>query len=123
PDTSNYDLDLPSELQSWQIHGRFHVNLLCSHYENNDALFPNRRHLDPYDFGAPDDAKWWVKEIMSHHWKGCALELEVKWSVGESTWEPLAMCNESAALDTYLALVGAKEWTDLPKHAPARKGQ
>ncbi|KAF8237684.1 hypothetical protein L208DRAFT_1510779, partial [Tricholoma matsutake] len=123
PDTSNYNLDLPSKLQSQRIHGRFHVNLLRPHYENDEALFPNRRCLDPYNFGAPDDAKWWVEEITSHRWKGCALELEVKWSVGESTWEPLAMCNELAALDAYLALVGAKEWMDLPKHAPARKGR
>ncbi|KAF8230451.1 hypothetical protein L208DRAFT_1475980, partial [Tricholoma matsutake] len=121
PDTSNCDLDLPSELQSQRVHGRFHVNLLRPHFPSDNALFSNRRRLDPYDFGAPDDAKWWVEEIMAHRWKGRALELEVKWSVGESTWEPLAVCNELAALDAYLALVGAKDWNELPKRAPACK--
>ncbi|KAF8235191.1 hypothetical protein L208DRAFT_1174562, partial [Tricholoma matsutake] len=126
PDTSNYDLDLPSELQSRRVHGRFHVNLLHPYFPSDDTLFPNRRCLDPYDFGVPDDMEWWVEEIMAHRWKahrwkGRALELEVKWSVGESTWEPLAVCNELVALDAYLALVGAKDWNELPKHAPACK--
>ncbi|KAF8240555.1 hypothetical protein L208DRAFT_1176178, partial [Tricholoma matsutake] len=112
-ETSNYDLDLPAKLKSWWLHNRFHVSLGALHH-SNDNLFPNRLHVDPYDFGAPDDAEWFVEEIPSHQWKGCALELEVRWSVGKSTWEPLAVCNELAALDSYLALVGAKDWMDLP---------
>lgn len=53
----------------------------------------------------------------AHQWKGHAVELQVKWSVGESTWELLAACNELAALDGCLALMGAKDWMDLPKCA------
>jgi hypothetical protein len=121
PETSNYELELPAELKSRRVHNRFHVSLLRPYIDSNNNLFPNRRHLDPYDFGAPDDAEWFVEEITSHRWKGRALELEVRWSVGESTWEPLAMCNELVALDSYLALVGAKDWMDLTRHVPARK--
>jgi hypothetical protein len=96
------------------------VSLLRPHYANDDVLFPNRRYPDPYDFGAPDGAEWYVEEITAHRWKGRALELQVKWSLGESTWEPLSVCNELAALDAYLALVGAKEWEDLPRRANTR---
>ena len=95
----------------------FHVGLLRPHHANDDALFPNRHYPDPYDFGAPDDAEWYVKEIMAHRWKGHVIEFEVKWSLGDTTWESLENCNELAALDLYLALLGAKDWQDLPRHA------
>lgn len=122
PNTSNYELELPEELSCQRVHNRFHVGLLRPHHANNNALFPNRRLPDPYDFSAPDNSEWYVEEIMAHHWKGHALELQVKWSVGESTWEPLAVCNELAALDSYLALLGAKDWVDLPRHAVTHTG-
>ena len=87
------------------------------HDANDDTLFPNRHHPDPYDFGAPDEAEWYVEEIMAHGWKGRSVEFEVKWSLGDTTWESLENCNDLAALDTYLALLGAKDWQNLPRCA------
>jgi hypothetical protein len=54
---------------------------------------------------------------MAHRWKGHEIEFEVKWSLGNTTWEPLANCNKLAAIDTYLALMGARDWQDLSRHA------
>ena len=62
PDTSNYELELPAELARRWLCPHFHVGLLRPHHANNDALFPNRRYPDPYDFGAPDDAEWYVEK-------------------------------------------------------------
>jgi hypothetical protein len=58
PSTSNYELDLLPELAKWNLHGRFHVNLLRPHHANDDVLFPSRMSPEPYDFGAPSDAEW-----------------------------------------------------------------
>jgi hypothetical protein len=117
PDSSNYELELPTELQRWHLHQHFHVSLLRPHHVNDDALFPNRHYPDPYNFGAPDNAEWYVEEITAHQWKGCKVEFEVKWSLGDTTWEPLLSCNDLAALDAYLSLMGIKEWQDLPRRA------
>jgi len=114
-ETSNYELELPTELTKQHVHNHFHVNLLKPHIASNDALFPNRTYPDPYDFCAPDNAEWYVDEIMAHCWKGHKIEFLVKWNLGDSTWEPLANCNELTALDAYLALIGAKDWDELPK--------
>jgi len=108
---------MAEELARRRLHSRFHVNLLRPHNANDDALFPNRNYPDPYDFGAPDDAEWFVEEIIAHRWKGRMIEFEVKWSLGDTTWESLANCNELAALDSYLTLMGAKDWQDLPRRA------
>jgi len=99
------------------------MGLLRSHHANDDTLFPNRCYPNPYDFGTPDDAEWYVEEITAHRWKGRVIEFEVKWSLGDTTWESLENCNELAALDSYLALMGAKDWQDLPRRAgkPARQ--
>ena len=78
-------------------------------------LFPNRKRAEPYDFGTPEDAEWFVDEIVSHKWKGKSIEFLVKWNLGDSTWEPLTNCNELAALDAYLTLMDVKEWQHLPK--------
>ncbi|KAF8219427.1 hypothetical protein L208DRAFT_1340306, partial [Tricholoma matsutake] len=130
PETSNYVLDLPTELKCQRIHQCFHVSLLRPHHPNDDVLFPNRRCPDAYDFGAPDDTEWYIEEITAHKWCGpeettyhCTVHFEVKWSLGDTTWEPLANCNDLAALDAYLALMGARDWQDLPKRAgtPARR--
>jgi len=66
PGTSNYELELPTELTKQRVHNHFHVNLLKPHVASNDALFPNRTYPNPYDFSAPDNAKWYVKEITAH---------------------------------------------------------
>jgi len=57
PLTSNYELELPMELLKRRIHNRFHVSLLRPHNPNDDALFPSRRKVQLYDFGAPDETE------------------------------------------------------------------
>ena len=39
-----------------------------------NTLFPNRVSIDVYDFGVPDDTKWIVNKMESHHWNGRKLE-------------------------------------------------
>jgi hypothetical protein len=65
--------------------------------------------------GTPEDTKLSVGEIVSHKWKGKSIEFLVKWNLGDSTWEPLANCNELVALDSYLMLMDIKDWHKLPK--------
>jgi hypothetical protein len=64
--SSNYELELPAELVRRRIHPRFHVSLLRPHQLNDDALFPNRKRAEPYDFGTPDNAEWMVDELVGH---------------------------------------------------------
>jgi hypothetical protein len=111
--SSNYELELPEELKCRQIHPRFHVSLLRQHHPNNDALFPNRHTPEVYNFGAPDDTEWYVEEIMAHRWVDHNIQFEVEWSLGDTTWEPLVNCNDLAALDSYLSLMGISNWRDL----------
>jgi hypothetical protein len=115
PKTSNYVLELPPELAKRRLHPKFHVSLLRPHHPNDVMLFPNRKKAEPYNFRAPDDAEWYVNEIVGHRWKGKSIELLVKWNLGDFTWEPLANCNELAALDAYLTLMDVRQWQDLPK--------
>jgi hypothetical protein len=115
PSSSNYELELPAELVRRRIHPRFHVSLLRPHQPNNDALFPNRKKAEPYDFGAPDDTEWTVDKLVGHQWKGRKVEFLVKWNLGDSTWEPLGNCSKLAALDNYLTLMNVKDWKELPK--------
>jgi len=91
------------------------VSLLRPHNPNDDALFPNRRKAQPYDFCAPDKTEWHVNKIIGHCWKGRNIEFLVKWNLGDSTWEPVSNCNELEALDNYLILSDVKKWWDLPK--------
>ena len=74
-----------------------------------------RRHAIAYDFGAADEPEWFVNEILAHRWVDSrGLELQVRWTLGDVTWEPLASCKEFAALDKYLELRGVKRPRDLP---------
>jgi len=91
------------------------VSLLRPHNPNDNVLFPSRRKVQPYDFGAPDETEWYVNEIVGHCWKGRNIEFLVKWNLGDSTWEPVSNCNELEALDNYLMLSNVKRWQDLPK--------
>jgi hypothetical protein len=106
---------LLAELTRRQIHPRFHIALLRLYSPNNNMFFPNRKKVEPYNFGAPKDAEWYVDEIIGHQWKGQAVEFLVKWNMGDSTWEPLGHCNKLVALDDYLMLMGIEKWQDLPK--------
>lgn len=117
---SNYMLELPLALQTRQIYPKFHVSLLCPHYTNNDALFLNCDQPEPYNFGASEDAEWFIEEIISHHWpQSNRLELQVQWSLGNMTWEPLAHCEDLVALDHYLEVMGIT----LPKQLPKKAGE
>jgi hypothetical protein len=115
PESSNYELELPEELVKRRVHSRFHVSLLRPHNANDDALFPNRARAEPYDFGTPDDGEWYVDEIKGHRWRGRHLEFEVRWSQGDTTWEPLESVDEVEALDRYLALIGVRDPQELPR--------
>jgi len=106
PDTSTYKLDLPTALRERRIHPIFHISLLRPYNTSNDTLFPNRIQPKPYNFGAEDDQKWFVDEIIGHRWDGRELDLEVRWSQGDTTWEPLSNCRDLAALNRYMELQG-----------------
>ena len=77
-------------------------------YQNNDILFPKRDSRVYYDFGNDEDQEWLVEEILAHKWTNNDLELQVKWMVGDITWELLSSCKDLEALDVYLELRGAK---------------
>lgn len=115
PETSNYTLQLPLALQQQRLHPTFHVSLLRPYHASSDALFPNRIQPEPYDFGMPDDAEWFVDEIVGHRWSDNKLELQVRWSLGDTTWEPLTSCKELAALDRYLEVMGVRYPQQLSK--------
>ncbi len=116
PDTSTYTLELPVALQERQIHPTFHVSLLRPYQPNNDLLFPNRAQPDPYDFGTPDTAEWFVDEIVGHRWNDEGkLMYHVRWSMGDTTWEPHSNCKELAALDRYLETMGVRMPSQLPR--------
>ena len=68
-----------------------------------------------YDFGVAEELKWFVHEILAHQWTSQdSLEFQVKWTLGDITWEPLAECKELQALDEYLDLCGVKWPRDFP---------
>ncbi|PBK65443.1 hypothetical protein ARMSODRAFT_891955, partial [Armillaria solidipes] len=107
-ETSTYTIQLPVALQERHIHLMFHVSLIRLYHLNNDTIFPNRSQPDPYDFGAADDAEWFVNEIIGHRWMNRKLEFKVHWSLGDMTWELASSCNDLAALDRYLEVMGVK---------------
>ena len=107
---------LPPELTAWQVHPTFHTSLLRAHIPNDDARFPCHDTKAYYDFRAADEPEWFVDKILAHRWVDSTdLELQVRWTLGDMTWEPLASCKELAALDEYLELYGVKRPRDLPR--------
>ena len=70
----------------------FHVLLFRAYHALRDSLFPNRVHPEPYDFGAPDEHKWFMDKLLGHRWKRKNLEFEVRWSLGDTTWELFENC-------------------------------
>jgi len=115
PSTSTYELELPTALQEWRINPVFHVLLLRAYHASKDSMFSNRVDPEPYDFGVPDEHEWFIDELLGHQWKGKNLEFEVRWSLGDTTWEPFENCIELEALDRYLEIQGV--------HCPAELSQ
>jgi len=115
PDTSTYELDLPTALRERRINPIFHISLLRLYNASNDMLFPNRIQPEPYDFGAEDDQEWFVDEIIGHRWDGHELDLEVRWSQGDTTWEPLSNCRDLATLNRYMELQGVRHPAQLAR--------
>ena len=108
-------LDLPPKLTAWRVHPTFHVSLIWAHIPNDDGRFPRRDTKSYYDFGSADKPEWFVNEILGHRWVSQTdLELQIRWTLGDVTWEPLAECKELEALDEYLDLCSAKQPHDLP---------
>ena len=116
--TSTVTLELRPELAAQRVHPTFHISLIRAHVPNDDTKFPCCDTKSFYDFGATDEPKWFVNEILAHRWVDQAgLEFQVCWKLGDMTWEPLASCKELAALDEYLELHRAKQPRDLPCRA------
>ena len=106
-DSSNVMLEHPQEFRDRKINPTFHTNLVWPYIKNNDILFPKRDTKVYYDFGNDRDQEWLIKEILAHKWANNDLELQVIWTVGDITWEPLRSCKDLEALDVYLELWGA----------------
>jgi hypothetical protein len=115
PDTSSYRVELPAQLRARHLHDRFHRSKLRPHHANDDALFPHREPHAYYDFGTPDDQEWLVDEIIAHTWEKDALMFQVRWNLGDTTWEPHQRCEELQALENYLHLIGVEHPLDLPR--------
>ena len=81
-----------------------------------NILFPKRDTKVFYDFGIDEDQEWLIEEILAHEWTNNYLELQVKWTLGDITREPLSSCKDLEALNVYLELQGAKAPRDLSRH-------
>ncbi|KNZ78012.1 hypothetical protein J132_02655 [Termitomyces sp. J132] len=89
---------------------KVHVLLLQPYQASNDVLFLNHATPEPYNFGNADDQEWFfVDDLISHRWTQLGdLKFKVHWSLGDTTWKPLANCKLLAAMDRYLKLQGIK---------------
>ena len=116
-EASTVTLELPPALIERQINPTFHMGLIRKFVANNDKLFHSRDAKSFYDFGKDNEQEWLVEEITSHRWTSPKeLKLEVRWTLGDTTWEPLATCKNLEALDIYLELCSVAHPHDLPKH-------
>ena len=113
PSTSSYKIKLPAQLWARHLHDRFHQSKLWPYHANDDSLFLHQEGKVLYDFGTPDDQEWLVDEIQSHKWDGDVLMFQVRWNLGDTTWESVETCNELHALNDYLALIGATDLLQL----------
>ena len=76
-------------------------------------LFPKREAKLYYNFGNNDEQEWFIDKILAHKWTNNNLELQVKWMLGDITWEPIDSCKSLEALDAYLELRGVTHPQDL----------
>ena len=111
---------LPQVFDHRKINPTIHTNLVKPYIKNNDILFPKRDTKVYYDFGNDKDQEWLIEEILAHEWTNNNLELQVKWTLGDVTWEPLISCKDLEALDAYLELWSAKAPQDLLWHEQAK---
>ena len=72
----------------------------------NNILFPKREAKSYYDFGNNDEQEWFVNEVLAHKWTNNNSELQIKWMLGDVTWESIDSCKNLEALDSYLELRG-----------------
>ena len=92
------------------------MGLIQKFVANNDELFPKRDVKSFYDFSQDDKQEWLIEENTSHRCSNSKeLELEVRWTLGDTTWEPLASCKDLEALDPYLELQGIAHPHELSK--------
>ena len=109
-------LDLPPELTTRRVHPTFHESLIRAHVPNDNGRFPHQDAKSYYDFGSADEPEWFVDEILGHRWVNQSkLEFQIRWTLGDITWELLVECKELEALDEYLDLCGVKRPHDLPR--------
>ena len=100
---STVTLELLPELTSRQISPTFHAGLIRWHIANNNNLFPCHEANMFYNFGADKEQEWLIDAIIAHQWSNSKdLELQVKWNLGDMTWDPPSSCKELEVLDNYL---------------------
>ena len=68
------------------------------------TIFSKQEANTYYTFGNDDEQEWFIDEILAHKWANNDLELQVKWVLGDVTWEPISSCKYLEALDKYLEL-------------------
>ena len=111
-------LKLPLELTSRHIMPTFHTSLVRPFVPNDKVQFPKQEAKSFYDFGNDDDQEWFVEEIIAHKWEGDKnLSLQIRWTLGDVTWEPYNICKDLEALDRYLELWGGTRICNLA-HKP-----
>ena len=113
-DSSNITIEFSQELKDRRISPTFHTNLVWPYVKNYGILLPKWEANTYYDFGNNDEQEWFINEILAHKWANNDLELQVKWTLGDVTSEPISSCKNLEALDKYLELQGIKCTCDLP---------
>ena len=105
-DSLDVTIELLPKFRDSRISPTFHTNLVQPYVKNNDILFPKREAKLYYNFCNNDEQEWFVDEILAHKWTDNNLEIQVKWTLGDVTWEPINSCKKLEALDSYLELRG-----------------
>jgi hypothetical protein len=98
---STVTLELPDDLRNQHVSPTFHTNLVRRYIMNNDDLFP----------------QWEAKSfyIITHRRINSKdLDFQVRWTLGDVTWEPMSACKDLEALNTYLELRGVSKTRNLP---------
>ncbi|KIJ31063.1 hypothetical protein M422DRAFT_267272 [Sphaerobolus stellatus SS14] len=60
-----------------------------------------------YKLGGNDEQEWFINKIIGHHWTNNAkIDFQVKWMLGDITWDLLHECNKLEARERYLKIHG-----------------